>query len=86
MRSRWKCHVWSLEGKRPNGAEYIFCIFLAPETCEAVVGDLEERFDIIAANTTMNRALLWYWRQVITSLAPLASARIQMALCRRIGS
>jgi hypothetical protein len=58
----------------PTNAEFLFYIFLSPENCDALVGDLQERYRIIRKKFGARRANFWYWVQVITSVGPIAWA------------
>jgi hypothetical protein len=74
---------------RPN-VTVLFALFLSSLNCDAVVGDLQERYATAIARRGRYRAILWFWRQVITSLAPLAWASLKRvsgleAIQRRIG-
>jgi hypothetical protein len=48
-------------------------------TGDALLGDLEERFDRIAGDESLGlrHAHLWYWFQVVISLRPLAWAFVK---------
>ncbi len=42
--------------------------------CDALVGDLEERYWLIPGKFGARRANLWYWTQAIRSVGPIAWA------------
>lgn len=58
---------------RPKGPPSRFARFLAGLTCPAedralILGDLDERFRAIAAESGAARARVWYWGQVVKSV------------------
>jgi hypothetical protein len=55
----------------PITAEFLFHLFLSPEDCDALVGDLEERYRLIAKKFGRRRANFWYWVQTFISLRPI---------------
>jgi hypothetical protein len=52
--------------------QYLFYFFLDTTTCDALVGDLNERYKIIFTKFGKFRADLWYWKEAIRSVAPVA--------------
>ena len=64
--------------KRPKGftppidATFLFYLFMTPPNCDALVGDLEERYKLIHKKFGHRRANFWYWTQTVTSLGPIA--------------
>jgi hypothetical protein len=58
----------------PRNAEFLFYIFMTPANCDALVGDLEERYKLIYKKFGRRRANLWYWTQTVTSLGPIVWA------------
>lgn len=58
----------------PVKAEYLFYFFLEAKTCDALVGDLEERYKLILKKFGKFKADLWYWSQAIRSTGPIAWA------------
>jgi hypothetical protein len=58
-------------------AEFLFYLFLDAKTCDALVGDLEERFKLIYERLGKRRANLWYWTQVISSVSPIVWATMK---------
>ncbi len=68
--------------------EDVYSLFLDSDTSVALVGDIEERYDLIVQSGKYG-ATLWYIKQVITSLPPLIWAAMKKplaALIRKIGS
>jgi hypothetical protein len=57
---------------RSFNAEFLFCLFLDKNTCESLVGDLEERHKLIRKKCGRPRANLSYWTQAFRSLGPIA--------------
>lgn len=55
----------------PKNFELILVCFLDRNTYEAMVGDLEERFNKIAKRLGPVRAGVWYRVQVLTSVGPV---------------
>ena len=68
----------------------ILGLLVSSENCDAVAGDIEQRCARIAKSEGRLRAISWFWKQVITSIAPLAWAALKRisgleAIYRRIG-
>jgi hypothetical protein len=55
----------------------ILSLFMSPELFESFIGDLEERYAAILKQQSPRSAQLWFWRQVVQSLLPLAFAAIR---------
>ena len=53
-------------------AEFLFYLFMSPKDCDALVGDLEERYKLIHKKFGARRANFWYWSQAIRSVGPIA--------------
>lgn len=58
----------------PLNAEFLFYLFMTPQNCDAIVGDLEERFKLIHKKFGRRRANFWYWTQAVRSLGPVVWA------------
>jgi hypothetical protein len=58
----------------PLNAEYLFYVFMTAENCDAIVGDLEERYQLIHKKFGPGKANFWYWTQAIRSVGPIAWA------------
>lgn len=58
----------------PVNAAFLFYLFLNPENCDALVGDLEERYRFILKKFGQRRANFWYWAQAIRSVGPIVMA------------
>jgi hypothetical protein len=58
----------------PVNAEFLFYLFMTPHNCDALVGDLEERYKLIHKKFGRRRANFWYWTQAVMSLRPIAWA------------
>jgi len=55
----------------PSNAEFLFYLFLDAQDCDALVGDLEERYGFIRKKFGMRRANFWYWTQALHSVVPI---------------
>jgi hypothetical protein len=64
----------------PLNAQFLFYLFLDAKTCDALVGDLEERYRTVLKKFGTRRANSWYWVQVITSLSPFIWAATKRLL------
>jgi hypothetical protein len=58
----------------PPNAEFLFFLFLDHANCDALVGDLEERYRLIHQKFGQWRADFWYWTQALRSVGPILSA------------
>lgn len=58
----------------PLNAEFLFHLFMTPQNCDALVGDLEERYKLIHKKFGRRRANFWYWTQTVKSLGPIIGA------------
>ena len=58
----------------PTSAEFLFYLFMTPQDCDALVGDLEERYKLVHKNFGRRRANFWYWTQMVISLGPIVLA------------
>lgn len=58
----------------PVDAEFLFYLFMTPQNCDALVGDLEERYKLIHKKFGRRRANFWYWTQTVMSLGPIVWA------------
>jgi hypothetical protein len=61
----------------PLNVEILFRCFIAKDDCEAIIGDVNERFRIILMVQGHRSAELWYWRQVIQLFFLLVFAAIR---------
>jgi hypothetical protein len=50
---------------------------------DAVLGDLQEEFDAIAAARSIGAARRWYWMQTLRSVGPNLARRIRQELVER---
>jgi hypothetical protein len=77
---RWQAgHRFVLQSHRssdsygfPVGAEYLFYLFLDSTTCDGLVGDLNERYEVIIRKFGKFRADLWCWKEAFRSVGPVA--------------
>jgi hypothetical protein len=60
--------------KTPNDAEFLFYLLMTPQNCDALLGDLEERYKLIYKKFGRRRAKFWYWTHTVTSLGPIVWA------------
>jgi hypothetical protein len=67
----------SIKGRPPLNAQFLFYLFLEAQNCDAMVGDLEERYRLIHKKFGHRRAAFWYWTQVIRSVGPIVWAAIR---------
>jgi len=58
----------------PANAEFLFYLFMTPQNCDALVGDLEERYKLIHKKFGRHRANFWYWTQTVMSVGPIVWA------------
>jgi hypothetical protein len=56
----------------PQGLSFLFYFLLDADHCDAVVGDLEERYKLIFGKFGKNKADLWYWKETIRTIGPIA--------------
>ena len=64
----------------PLNAAFLLYLFYDAKNCDALVGDLEERYRIIRKRFGARRANFWYWTQVIRSVGPIAWAATKKLL------
>jgi predicted permease len=60
----------------PRVASWIVSVSLAEDERDAVLGDLQEEFEAIAAGHGVAAARRWYWKQTLVSLAPNVRRRV----------
>jgi hypothetical protein len=67
---------WNVRSRKkpPETAEYVFYLFMTPQNCDALVGDLEERYKLIYKKFGRRRANFWYWTQTVISVGPIVWA------------
>jgi hypothetical protein len=70
-----------VEERPPANLELLLHLAMSPADCEALIGDLEERYRKLATRLGRKRADIWYAKQVLTSIWPLLRDMI-----RRLGS
>jgi hypothetical protein len=58
----------------PSAAQFLFYLFMPPQNCDALVGDLEERYKLIHKKFGRRRADFWYWTQTVMSIGPIVWA------------
>ncbi len=59
------------ELEAPKNAKFLFFFFLDAKNCDAVVGDLEERYKLIFKKFGHRRAAFWYWKEALSSTGPI---------------
>ena len=69
----------------PVNAEFLFYLFLDAQKCDALVGDLEERYRLIHKKFGQGRASFWYWAQAIRSVGPIVWAATRAVVKRLSG-
>jgi hypothetical protein len=80
----------SVSSRPPLNITPLFALFLSSEICDAVVGDLQERYTQAFTQRGRTHATLWFLKQAATSLMPFAWAALKRvsgveAIYRRIG-
>jgi hypothetical protein len=68
----------------PINAEFLFYLFMTPKDCDALVGDLEERYQKIHAKFGGRRAHFWYWSQTIRSVGPIVWAWVKKIVMKPV--
>jgi hypothetical protein len=58
----------------PINAEFLFYLFLDAKNCDAIVGDLEERYKVMHRKFGIRHANFWYWTQALSSVLPIVWA------------
>jgi hypothetical protein len=67
-------------GNMPSlNAEFLLYLFLDSKNCDAVVGDLQERYSLVCEKYGRRRANFWYWTQAIRSVGPIVLAWVMKA-------
>jgi hypothetical protein len=64
----------ALDKRYPKGAEFLFYLFLDAKNCDAIVGDLEERYNLMFKKFGARKANFWYWTQALRSVGPIVWA------------
>ena len=64
----------------PLNATFLFYLLLDARNCDAIVGDLEERYRRIRKKFGIGRATFWYWVQTVTSVSPIVWAATKQLL------
>lgn len=67
----------SIKPVTPRLAEYILYLFLTKAERIYLIGDLNEEYYEVAHKFGPNRAKLWFYKQVLSSLTPLASRSLR---------
>ncbi len=68
----------------PSWAVYLFYILLDAPNCDALVGDLEERYRLIRRKFGKRRADFWYWTQAVRSVGPIAWVWVKRHLLKPV--
>ena len=68
----------------PIDPEFLFYLFISPQNCDALVGDLEERYKLIHKKFGRRRADFWYWTQTVVSLGPIVWAWANKVLMKPV--
>jgi len=76
--------------RMPLDVSVFFRTLSSKEVSEALIGDLLEGYERVVIRRGRSGAILWFWRQVLTSLPPFAWASLKRisgleAIYRRIG-
>lgn len=71
-------------GAPPLDAEFLFFLFYDPQRCDALVGDLEERYKLIHTKFGKRRADFWYWTQALQSVGPIVWAWTKRAALKPV--
>ena len=83
-RHRMFFDAWPNKGtkKPPINAEFLFYLFMSPKDCDALVGDLDERYRLIYKKFGARRANFWYWTQAIRSVSPIVWAWLKKIIMK----
>ena len=66
------------ESSPPKNAEYLLYLLLPKSERDYIPGDLIEEYNtIIQPKFGKRRAMLWYWKQVISSIGPILWSRLK---------
>jgi hypothetical protein len=68
----------------PRNAEFLFYLFLDKKHCEALVGDLEERYLLIFKKFGKHKADFWYWTESVQSVGPVVWAWMKKAALKPV--
>jgi hypothetical protein len=75
---RWTLNRRTRQRKPPLNAEFLFHLFMpSPQSADALVGDLEERYRYLRKRFGARRANFWYWWQTLISLRPVMAAALK---------
>jgi hypothetical protein len=66
----------------PLKASFLFYLLMTPQNCDALVGDLEERYSLIRKKFGRSRATFWYWFQTFISLRPIVCEAVKKTLMK----
>jgi hypothetical protein len=70
--------------KLPKCGEYLLYLLLSKSERVSVIGDLEEEFDAVQLKFGLTAAQIYFYKQVITSLAPFMMKSILRSLSRLV--
>jgi hypothetical protein len=68
----------------PLNAAFLFYLFLDDKNCDALVGDLEERYKLILNKFGPRKAYFWYWTQALRSVMPIVWAWTKKAAVKPV--
>jgi hypothetical protein len=72
MRIKRQMKIAGKQSVPSRNATFLFYFFLDATTCDSLVGDLEERYRLIFSMFGKFRADLWYWKETLRSVSPIA--------------
>lgn len=72
------------QSQPPINAEFLFSLLLDSKNCDALVGDLTERYRLIHQKFGPRKANVWYWSQAIRSVVPIAWAWAKKAALKPV--
>lgn len=68
-----------------KSAEFLLHLFMEPRSCDALVGDLNERHRILRKRFGRRKANFWYWVQVLRSVGPIVWVGLMRIVKRMSG-
>jgi hypothetical protein len=81
LKQIWRSPKTSDQAQPPANLDFILYFLMPRADCDALIGDLAERYSHLVERLGKVRADLWYAKQVLTSVWPLLSSWV-----RRLGS
>ena len=70
----------------PLNAVFLFYLFMTRQNCDAIVGDLEQRYRIIHEKFGRRRANFWFWTQTVMSVGSVVWAGGKKVSVKPVGA